>query len=109
MPGCPRTPVNGSASWCGSVSIQRHAPEVPLDAGEGGTQPSTAPTASRPSGGHCRQGRCPSKSENPGPGISPVPYSSPPSDTQSGGTSPFLEHRLNTRTARLMPAASPRR
>ena len=33
----------------------------------------------------------------------------PPSDTQSGGTSPFLEHRLNTRTARLMPAASPRR
>ena len=35
--------------------------------------------------------------------------SSPPSDTQSGGTSPFLEHRLNTRTARLMPAASPRR
>ena len=35
--------------------------------------------------------------------------SSPPSDTQSGGTSPFLEHRLDTRTARLMPAASPRR
>ena len=33
--------------------------------------------------------------------------SSPPSDTQSGGTSPFSEHRLNTRTARLMPAASP--
>jgi hypothetical protein len=35
--------------------------------------------------------------------------SSPPSDTQSGGTSPFSEHRLNTRTARLMPAASPLR
>jgi hypothetical protein len=35
--------------------------------------------------------------------------SSPPSDTQSGSTSPFSEHRLNTRTARLMPAASPRR
>ena len=35
--------------------------------------------------------------------------SSPPSDTQSGGTSPFSEHRLNTRTARLTPAASPRR
>jgi hypothetical protein len=29
------------------------------------------------------------------------------SDTQSGGTSPFSEHRLNTRTARLTPAASP--
>jgi hypothetical protein len=46
----------------------------------------------------------------PDPGKLPgFACSSPPSDTQSGGTSPFLEHRLNTRTPRLMPAASPRR
>ena len=35
----------------------------------------------------------------------PCPIGRPrPSATQSGGTSPFSEHRLNTRTARLMPA-----
>ena len=46
----------------------------------------------------------------PGPGrFHRFACSSPPSDTQSGGTSPFSEHRLNTRTARLTPAASPRR
>ena len=42
-------------------------------------------------------------------GLSPDDLVTAPSDTQSGGTSPFLEHRLNTRTPRLMPAASPRR
>jgi hypothetical protein len=45
----------------------------------------------------------------PDPGRFRFPCSSPPSDTHSGGTSPFSEHRLNTRTPRLMPAASPRR
>jgi hypothetical protein len=35
--------------------------------------------------------------------------SSPPSDTQIGGTSPFFEYRLSTRTAWLTAAASPRR
>ena len=46
----------------------------------------------------------------PDPGKSHrFPCSSPPSDTQSGAVSPVFKYRLNTRTARLMPAASPRR
>jgi hypothetical protein len=54
-PGCPRTPVTGLASWCGSVSTHRHAPGRPSTSARL-TWPMIAEVTSRPAGGHSPAG-----------------------------------------------------
>jgi hypothetical protein len=54
-PGCPWTPVTGSASWYGLVSIHRHAPGLPSTSARV-TWPMIAELASCLAGGHSSAG-----------------------------------------------------
>jgi len=54
-PGWPRTPVSGSASWCGSLSTHCHAPGRPSTSARV-TWPMIAEVTSRPAGGHSPAG-----------------------------------------------------